>query len=411
MSDFSFSRIPAIIFGRGKTMHLPAKALTYGKRILLITGTSYLQNSGILNLVLSSLNQHGIETSHRAINGEPSPETIDQIAGEFSPESAKAVIAIGGGSVIDAGKAISAMIGKKHRVKDYLEGVGHLQHDGTRVPFIALPTTAGTGSEATKNAVLSSCNSETGFKKSLRHEGLVPDLAIIDPVLNLACPPRVASACGLDAFTQLFEGYLSPLASPLSDSLAVDGMLRSAENIIAACSAAVSESRICEFLLQPELAEQEFASLLKAKEAMCYASLLSGMVLANAGLGIVHGFASVIGGLFRIPHGVICGILLAPATRKNIATALQSQQGRGTLEKVNRLAGLMNGEECSHATTGAEKLCEILENWTRQLKPGRLGDYGISATHLELIASKSNAKTNPFQLRLEDKIDVLQNAL
>ncbi len=411
MNDFCFNRTPAIVFGRGKTMMLPAHVRPYGKKVLLVTGGSFLHNSGVLDLLLCSFKNHGIETSHRTVKGEPSPETVDQISGEFPPGSAEAVVSIGGGSVIDAGKAIAAMIGKSHPVKDYLEGVGHLQHDGRRLPFIAVPTTAGTGSEATRNAVLSSCRPETGFKKSLRHGGLVPDLAIIDPVLNLACPTDIAAACGMDAFTQLFEGYLSPHASPLSDSLAVEGMLHAANNMIEACSSAVPDRRICEFLQQPELAEQEFACLLQAKEAMCYASYLSGLVLTNAGLGIVHGFASIIGGSFPVPHGVICGILLAPATRQNLAVAMKSQQGIEIIGKMNRLAGLMNRQTYPDAADGAENLCKILESWTSRLKPGKLGDYGISGSHIELIASKSQAKTNPFQLSLEDKIAILNNAM
>jgi len=411
MQGFSFSRTPSVISGNGKVALLPAKAAVYGKNALLVTGGTFLQKSGMLDFLLRAFKDHGIEVCHCQVGGEPSPERVDQIAGEFSPRQIDVVIAIGGGSVIDAGKAVAAMIGKPGSVKDYLEGVGHLQHDGTRLPFIAVPTTAGTGSEATKNAVLSFCSPHAGFKKSLRHEGLVPDLAVIDPILTLPCPTGIAAACGMDAFTQLFEGFLSPLASPLTDALALDGLLLAASHIVESCSLSVPAQRICALVQEPALAEKEFGSFLKARAAMCHASFLSGIVLANAGLGIVHGFASVIGGAFPIPHGLICGILLAPATRKNLAIARTSENGHQIVARMNQLSGRIQEKPFPDMASDPEKLCEIIEDWACRLKIGKLSDAGISTDHLAGIAAKSQAKTNPVELSFEDRLEILCSAM
>lgn len=199
-------------------------------------------------------------------------------------------MAIGGGSVIDCGKAVAAMLVEDGSVQDYLEGVGTRKPSGAKIPFIAVPTTAGTGSEATKNAVV--CDRKEGYKKSLRHDAYMPDVAVIDPELTMTAPRPVTIACGLDAVSQLIESYTSTKANVFTDSLALTALSHASESLL------------------PHCLDQGNDISLRGK--MSYAALISGITLSHAGLGAVHGMAGPLGGLFPVPHGVTCGKLLFP---------------------------------------------------------------------------------------------------
>jgi len=284
ISSFNFASIPHLIFGVGKLNELYNIIPKLGNNILFVIGGSSLKRSGRWDEIISGLARNSINFSYISVSGEPSPSLIDASAAQFRTESIDLVIGIGGGSVIDAGKAISAMIPKKASIKNYLEGIGNKIHDGKKIPYIAIPTTSGTGSEATKNAVISEIG-PNGFKKSLRHDNLIPNIAIIDPELMVSCPSSISSACGMDAFTQLLEAYVSTSANPMTDALALNGMKFMIENIIPACSYGAADVNV--------------------RTAMAFGSLMSGITLANAGLGIVHGLASPIGAFFEIPHGVV----------------------------------------------------------------------------------------------------------
>ena len=219
----------------------------------------------------------GIKYHHVVVSGEPSPELIDTTVEKYRNEAVDAIVAIGGGSVLDAGKAISAMLHRTESIKEFLEGVGTIEHPGTKLPFIALPTTSGTGSEATKNAVISHVG-KSGYKKSLRHDNFVPDIAIVDPRFTLSCPQNITAASGMDCFTQLIESYLSDKANEYTDALAWEGL-----------------KEIKSSLVQSYMHGND----IQARTGMAFASLTSGICLANAGLGVVHGFASSIGGLYK----------------------------------------------------------------------------------------------------------------
>ncbi|GAG62668.1 unnamed protein product, partial [marine sediment metagenome] len=356
---FNFARIPHIIFGPGKLSELFEIIPKFGKNVLFVIGESSLKSSGKWDQIASELTHKSISYTKISIAGEPSPLLIDKSVQKFRSKSIELVIAIGGGSVTDAGKAISAMIHKTDSIKNYLEGIGTKVHDGNKIPFIAIPTTSGTGSEATKNAVISEVGPD-GFKKSLRHDNLIPNVAIIDPELMISCPPSITAMCGMDAFTQLLESYVSSKRNPITNALAFSGLKFMSKNLMKVCSNESGD--------------------VKVRSAMAYGSLISGITIANAGLGIVHGLASPIGGFFDIPHGVVCGTLLSEATKMNIKRLQDNKLiGRDVLRNYAQVGALIAGKNYIDEEK-IDDYCSILtkslDNWTSQLELDRLGKYG-----------------------------------
>ena len=279
ITDFTVSRLPRIEFGSGTLTKLPGITRKYGTRALLVTGAASFRRSPLWSVVTEGLKSQGISWLNYAVPGEPSPDMIDQAVRTLQNEGIDVVIGIGGGSALDAAKAIAGLLKPGNSVMDHLEGVGpELPYSGPTTPFIAVPTTAGTGSEATKNAVLSVQGVE-GFKKSFRDEKLVAEVALVDPDLLATCPSAVIAANGMDAFTQLLESYVSSRASPLTDSLAWGG-LKSARDGLLALYADTGDAM--------------------ARERMAYAAMVSGITLAQVGLGSVHGLAAPLGAFF--PH-------------------------------------------------------------------------------------------------------------
>lgn len=383
IAPFFFAKVPPIHFGTGKLHQLPKLVQQFnGKTVLLVTGGKSLQASGQLANVETLLKQAEVKHYHVVCAGEPTTSEIDRICVEYRPHSIDVVVGIGGGSVIDAGKAISAMLPHENSIFDHLEGVGrNIPHSGVKVPYIAIPTTSGTGGEVTKNAVISEVG-ENGYKKSLRHDNLIPDAVIVDGTLLTSCPRSVTAACGMDAFTQLLEPYLSPTASPLTDAIAWSGLDAIADNLLPACG--------------------EGAADIAVRESMAYASLCSGIALANAGLGIVHGLASPMGGFFPIPHGVVCGTLMAAAVRANWQAIKAREPENVAIAKMARL-----GQRLSH-TSGksdayyCDALVTILEDWTEQLELPRLGAYGIHAPDLDKILDQTQNRNNPIELTRDE---------
>jgi len=392
--SFNFARIPQILFGVGTLCKLFDLIPRYGENIVIVTGESSLKDSGRWDEIVENLEDRNISYFHATVRGEPSPTIIDNYASEYRAKRIDLVIGIGGGSVTDAGKAISAMIPQPDSIKNYLEGVGDKSHNGVKIPYIAIPTTSGTGSEATKNAVISEIGPE-GFKKSLRHDNLVPDIAIIDPDLMISCPPSITASCGMDAFTQLLEAYVSSNSSPITDALAYSGMKYLKDNLISACSAGAPDVQV--------------------RAAMAYGSLMSGISLANAGLGIVHGLASPIGGYFEIPHGVVCGTLLSEATKMNIRKLkTQGPEGKSALKKHAEIGALLKGKK-GVENKDIDSLCsflvDTLQNWTDELNIDRLGKYGIGSEDIKELAEKAGLKNNPVDLTKEEIEQILKNRL
>ncbi|MHA1913048.1 MAG: iron-containing alcohol dehydrogenase [Promethearchaeota archaeon] len=394
ISSFNFVSIPQIIFGSGKLSALYDVIPKFGKNVVLVIGEKSLRKSGRWDEITSNLEGRMLKYFPITVSGEPSPKLIDDSVEKLRNQSIDVVVGIGGGSVIDAGKAISAMILKTDSITNYLEGVGNKTHDGNKIPYIAIPTTSGTGSEATKNAVISKIGSD-GFKKSLRHDNLIPNIAIIDAELMVTCPPSISATCGMDAFTQLLEAYLSPIGSPLTDSLAFSGMKYINENLLAVCA--------------------EGASNIEMRTAIAYGALLSGICLANAGLGIVHGLASSIGGSFDIPHGVVCGTLLSEATKMNIkklkALGATGELGLEKFAEIGALLEGLNRLKDDNIDEHCDSLIKTLESWTQELKIERLGKYGITLDNINELLEKTGLKNNPVILNKEDIRTVIVNRI
>ncbi len=382
ITDFSLSRLPRIEFGAGTLAKLPNIARGYGTHALLVTGAGSLKNSPFWPAVTAGLQAQGMSWLHLAVPGEPSPQMVDEAVRALRAESIDVVIGIGGGSALDAAKAIAGLLKPGNSVMDHLEGVGpELPYAGPATPFIAVPTTAGTGSEATRNAVLS-VQGMNGFKKSFRDEKLVAEVALVDPDLLATCPPAVIAANGMDAFTQLLESYVSSRAAPLTDSLAWGGMKAARDGLLAL------------------YADTNDAM---ARERMAYAALVSGITLAQVGLGSVHGLAAPLGAFFPIPHGVACGTLVATATRINIETLRVREPAHPALEKYAQVGQLLSrqgrmGQAAAHAA-----LIGTLETWTRELGLPTLAHYGVTPDDIPSIVANSRGssmQTNP--VRLED---------
>jgi alcohol dehydrogenase class IV len=394
IAPFSIARLPRIVFGAGSIEQLPALLAGYGRRVLLVTGGGALCGSPRWPELLAALAAAGLEHAHLRVAGEPSPQLVDAAAREHRGAGIEVVAGIGGGSVLDAAKAIAGLLRVERSVMDYLEGVGpELPYEGPAVPFIAVPTTAGTGSEATKNAVLS-VQGPLGFKKSFRHELLVPQYALVDSDLLATCPAELIAANGMDALTQLLESYVSINANPFTDALARSGL------------EAVRAGLIEWYEGGPNAAA--------ARGQMAYAALTSGITLAQTGLGSVHGLASPLGAFFPIPHGTVCGTLVAAATEVNLAALTERDREGPALRKYAQAGRLLAGEVHLDDDSARVALVRVLSEWTARLHLPPLRAYGVAATDLERIVANSRGssmKTNPVVLSDAEIRSVLERRL
>ena len=388
-NEFSFARTPQVHFGPGKISTLASAVKTFGSKILIVIGSKSFTSSTVYQDLLDQLQASGISFWHYAICSEPTPEMVDQAVQRFATADIDVVVSIGGGSVLDGGKAISAMLPINQPVKDYLEGVGtKSKHPGLKVPFIAVPTTSGTGSEATKNAVLSEIG-EQGFKKSLRHNNFVPDMAIIDPALTISCPSSITAASGMDAFTQLLESYLSLDASPMTDALAYKGL----EQIPNSLNASYHDG-----------------SNLQSRIGMALASYLSGITLANAGLGLVHGFAGVIGGYYSIPHGVICSSLMGAVNNVTVRKLRRERSNHQAMVKYAAIGKMFAGSNDKSEDFYIDFLLHAIALLAEEMKIPRLTSAGVRSTDFQKIVNAAENKNNPVALSLDEMLEVLEMA-
>jgi alcohol dehydrogenase class IV len=377
---FSIARIPRIEFGSGSLGKLPDLLRQYGRHLLIVTGSHSFLASQHWELLAAQLKGSKFTWEALQVDGEPSPSLIDETVRALHGQSFDAVLGIGGGSALDAAKAIAGLLKPGNSVMDHLEGVGpELPYRGPATPFIAVPTTAGTGSEATKNAVLSR-HGRDGFKKSFRDEKLVAQYAVIDPDLLASCPANVLAANGMDALTQLLESYVSTKANQFTDAMALSGLEAVRDGLLPWYEGA-GDAAAC-------------------RERMAYAALLSGITLAQVGLGSVHGLAAPLGAFFPIPHGVACGTLVAEATRTNLL-AIRSRQPNNPAVPRYAAVGRLLARKTLSDPESIQALLETLEDWTRRLKLPMLGAYGIKESDIDHIVANSRGssmKTNPIEL-------------
>jgi alcohol dehydrogenase class IV len=387
---FTIARMPRIEFGSGVFRKLPAIAASYGKRFLLVTGARSFLESPHAARLFDALRQQGCSWEIVKIAAEPAPTFIDATVAALLGQNFDAVIGIGGGSALDAAKAIAGLLKPGNSVMDHLEGVGpELPYIGPATPFIAVPTTAGTGSEATKNAVLSL---EGQFKKSFRDDQLVAEWAIVDPDLIASCPPHLIAADGMDAFTQLLESFVSTRSNPMTDALARSGIMAVKDSLLSLYAEQTAEAR----------------------EKMAYASLMSGICLAQTGLGSVHGLAAPLGAFFPIPHGVACGTLVATATAVNIAALEAREPDNPALPKYAEIGRRFAMQKGLNGKEARNFLVETLRRWEVQLALPRLSACRLASADFPRIVAHcrgSSMQTNPIVLTDEEITHILNERL
>ena len=394
IQPFSIARLPRIEFGAGSISKLPGLIAQYGYRVLLVTGQRSFVESFHWPTLLAALEKAGIGWDQIPVGDEPSPQLVDEAVRQWRGAGIAVVAGIGGGSVLDAAKAIAGLLPSGASVMDFLEGVGpEKPYHGPATPFIAVPTTAGTGSEATKNAVLSSRGPQ-GFKKSFRHDLLVPEYALLDPDLLASCPKPQIAANAMDALTQLLESYVSIKANAFTDALAESGLKAVRDGLMA----------------WYEGSEHAAAG----RSRMAYAALLSGVCLAQTGLGSVHGLASPLGAFFPIPHGVVCGTLVGAATRVNLAALAEREPDHPSWHKYARAGDILHGRHFPTPEEAHAALLALLDEWTERLALPRLDAYGIRESNFADIVANSRGgsmKTNPLVLHDSEITKILRQRL
>jgi len=385
MINFDFMTANRIIFGPGTSKKIGENVKPFGNKALIISG---IPDDHIDLIITKSLQDAGIKYFIRKIGTEPTVGMIEKTIEEFLHYECDFVIGLGGGSAIDTGKAVAILANNPGDPYDYLEVVGK----GKRLinkplPCIAVPTTSGTGSEVTKNAVLTA--EEFGVKVSLRNAFMLPVLAIIDPELTLSLPPEITASTGIDALTQLIEPFVSNRSNPITDSLCREGIKRAARSL--------------------PIAFQDGQNI-NARQDMCIASLFGGIALANARLGAVHGFAAPLGGLLKAPHGALCARLLPIVFEINITALLNRSPESEALPRFLEICKLITDHPLATFQNGIDWLL----NLTKYVKIPSLAAYELRRDDFRILvenASKSSSmQGNPIQLEEDELFKILERA-
>ena len=390
--NFEFATAARIIFGTGKLREVGPMARELGRRAFVVTGSSPERAKPLLVALASG----GIEHVVLPVADEPTTEVVQRGTQSAREQHCDLVIGFGGGSAIDTGKAIAALLTNGGDLLDYLEVIGKGKPLAKpSAPYVAIPTTAGTGSEVTRNAVLGSPDHRV--KVSLRSSLMLPRVALVDPELTYDLPREVTASTGLDALTQLIEAFVSNRANPMTDALCREGIRRAAHSL----------RRACETADDPPSPELRRASA-SAREDMSLASLFSGLALANAGLGAVHGFAAPIGGMFHAPHGAVCATLLPHVMEVNLR-ALRARQPRTVRGKPESEA-LRRYEEIDRAF-GGDAIAWIHET-CRSMKIPPLSSYGVREKDFPVLVEKaaiaSSMRGNPITLTPDELREILE---
>jgi alcohol dehydrogenase class IV len=384
VGTFDFAAPTQLFFGPGRLWECAPLAATLGSRVLVVRG-----GSDRAAALVDALRDRRLDVQVQRSVGEPTVAAVERLASEARGEGRNVVIAMGGGSVVDAGKAIAALITNRAPVREYLEVVGNGRPlEAPSVPFIAIPTSAGTGAEVTRNAVLLA--EEERVKVSLRSARMIPTAAILDPELTCSLPSAATASTGLDALTQCIEPFVSPFATPLTDAVAREGMRRASRALERA-------------VRNPDD--------VAARADMMIAALCSGMALANARLGAVHGFAAPLGGMFPVPHGVACARLLPAVTGANVAALRARDPSSPALARYAEVAHLLIGDPEAHAEDLAPWLAALVD----RLAIPRLSSVGVRAHDVPAVVaaarSASSMKGNPVTLTDRELTDVLKASL
>jgi len=382
---FEFATATRIIFGNGVLREANLIARQFGRRALVVTG----RNARRLEPLLAGLRESEVSAVPFSVAGEPEIATVEQGAALAKREGCEMVIGFGGGSALDAAKAIAVMVTNDGDLSDYLEVIGRAQPlVKPGAPFIAIPTTAGTGSEVTRNAVLAS--PEHRVKVSLRSPLLLARVALVDPELTHDLPPALTASTGLDALTQLIEPFVSCRANPMTDALCVEGIRRAARSLRIAFTDGHNAA---------------------AREDMALASLFGGLALANAGLGAVHGFAGPIGGMFPAPHGAVCAALLPHVMDANLRALRKRQPNGETLTRYHQVAQLLANDTGASADDGVAWIRQLVSD----LKIPLLAAYGVLPAHIAELVNRASAassmKANPIALTTEELAAALRATL
>lgn len=383
--NFEFATATRIIFGEGKREELRGMVPKLGRRVLVVQGRD---KGGRLDWLRKILADCRMDYSTMQAAGEPSIELVEAGAREARERGCEMLIGVGGGSAIDAGKAIAALATNTAPAMEYLEVIGKGKPlSQAPLPFIAVPTTAGTGAEVTRNAVLFSA--EHRVKVSLRSPRMLPAVALVDPELTYDLPPDLTVSTGLDALTQLIEPFVCTRANPMTDAL---------------CRQALP------LVMRALPVAFQNGGNKEARREMALGSLFGGLALANAGLGAVHGFAAPIGGMFDAAHGAVCAALLPAVMQVNLR-AVASRGSHSTIERFNELGRLLTG----NADADGSAAVRTVEKLTSELQVARLGAFGIGAEHFDLLceraASASSMKANPVELTRNEQREILERSL
>jgi alcohol dehydrogenase class IV len=382
---FEFSTAGTILLGAGRLSEAGSAARSLGRHAFVVVG----RDGGRARPLLRGLAESGVATTVFALDGEPSVAAVTGAVAVAREAGCDCAVGFGGGSALDAAKAVAALAPNPGAVTDYLEIVGRGQPlTLPSLPCLAIPTTAGTGSEVTRNAVLGS--PDHGVKVSLRGPFLLPRIALVDPELAYGLPPALTASTGMDALTQLIEPFVCIRANPLTDSLCREGLARVSRSL----RRAFSHGR------DP-----------RAREDMAVASLFGGMALANAGLGAAHGFASPIGGRFGAPHGAVCAALLAPVMEVNLRALGRLPAGADAQRRYEEVARILTGRPGASAGDGVAWVRDLV----RDLAIPGLGAHGVRAGDApslsEQAARASSMKANPVPLTADERVEIVTLAL
>lgn len=386
---FNFGRIPDIYFGVRKRAVLPHLLKEYGQRVLLVTGQASLEASPLWPELERQLALHQFEVHHIRIMGEPTPESINYWTAQLAGGTWDSVLAIGGGSVLDAGKSLAAMLPTGEPVERYLEEFGEAQHSGKTLPFVAMPTTAATGSEVTRYAVLSKVGTR-GEKKRLSHSYFVPKISIVDPEMTATLPIERTVYGAFNAFAQLLESYVSPASNQLIDTLAFKGITYIIQGLP-------------QVLKRPDR--------LSARTSLAYAAMVSGVTSSNAGLGAATGLALGVAGQYDIPYSALSAMFVAP-THELTIDILQSQMpDHPALEKYARIGELLHKGRGRSRAYYLKRFVERLHHWVDSCQVPDLSHYGLSANAFGDILQYSTAGNHPWPLDEDALLQVLKSRL